>query len=246
MTNPRKRVLYGLISTLMTIAFLVAFANVARAATVECGRITTFVAPGSSAALVTGDGWIIIVKPDGTSTKAIIRAATIGPTGAIAGYVCFGVESAYFAGLLAPGTPGYITEPLIWVTPGTAVYCGTVAPNSIATGQGSGSRTFELQVTSGPGGGGRFAVPESLPLPAIGGYLCGRFAQGAPVNGLLAVIVAGESGYVVAGLPQTSTDASSDQLAALAAVAVGMLLVATAIRRSGIGGTRQPSVSSRS
>lgn len=227
----------------MTIAFLVAFANVTDAATVECGRITTLVAPGSSAALVTGDGWIIIVKPDGTSTKAILRAGTVSPTGAIAGYVCFGVDSVYLAGLLAPGTPGYLTEPLIWVTPGTAVYCGTVAPNSIATGQGSGPRTFELQVTSGPGGGGRFAVPESLPLPAIGSYLCGRFAPGAPVNGLLAVIVAGEPGYVVARLPQTSTDAPSDRRAALAAVAVGVLLVAMAIRRSRIGRTRRPPIS---
>ena len=193
-----------LIGALCAVAILFgATADVAVAASVECGRVTTFVAPSSAAA-----GWVIFAKPDGTSAKVIVRAGT--QVGALSGYVCLGVDSIYLTGLLAPGTAGYVPEPLDWVAPGTAVYCGTVAANSITVGQGSGPRTFELRVTSGPGGGGRFSAPGSIPLPPLGSYLCGRFEQGVPTNGLIAVLRAGDPGYVVAGLPNTSTTTSEE------------------------------------
>lgn len=213
-----------LIGVLCAIAILLGAApSAAAAATVGCGRVTTFVAPGSAGALNNGDGWLIFVKPDGTSDKVIHRAGTVTQVGAISGYICVSIEGVYLAGLLAPGAVGYVPEPSVWVAPGTAVYCGTVAVNSITSGQGSGPRTFELRVTSGPGGGGRFYVPESIALPTIGSYLCGQFAQGAPVNGLLTVLRAGDSGYVAPGLPNTGTDPGSTMsLPALG----GFLLVA--------------------
>lgn len=183
--------------------------SVAAAATVGCGRVTTFVAPGAASPLPSSDGWLIFVKPDGTSDKVIVRSGTLTPFGGISGYVCVGVDGIYFTGVLAPGTAGYIPEPQVWVSPGSAVYCGIVGANSITSGEGSGPRTFELQVTSGPGGGGRFSVPASIALPAIGSYLCGRFAQGAPMNGLIAVLGVGDPGYVAAGLPNTSTSPPS-------------------------------------
>lgn len=199
--------------------------SVAAAATVGCGRVTTFVAPKSAGALPNSDGWVIFVKPDGTSDKVILRAGS--QVGTLAGYVCLGIDSVYFTGLLAPGSAGYIPEPLVWVTPGTAVYCGTVAANSITSGQGSGPRTFELRVTSGPGGGGRFSVPESIALPAIGSYLCGRFEQGVPMNGLVAVLRTGDPGYVPAGsLPFTSTSApTTNSLSVLAALGAALLAI---------------------
>lgn len=79
--------------------------------------------------------------------------------------------------------------------PGTAVHCGTVAANPISSGQGSGPRTFEF-VAGSPGGGGRFFVPESLPLPTIGSYLCGQFEQGAPTNALKVILRPDDPGYI--------------------------------------------------
>lgn len=184
--------------------------DAAAAATVGCGRVTTFVAPDSPGALNNGDGWMIFAKPDGSSDKVIIKSGRLTPTGSIGGYVCIAIDGLYFDGVLAPGTAGYIPEPAVWVASGTAVYCGVVAANSVSSGQGSGPRTFELRVTSGPGGGGRFSVPESIALPPIGSYLCGVFAQGAPMNALLTVLRPGDPGYIGAGgLPSTSTAAGS-------------------------------------
>lgn len=216
-----------LIGALCAIAILLGAApGSAAAATVGCGRVTTFVAPNSAGALIGGDGWMIFVKPDGTSDKVILRSGTLTPNGSIAGYVCVGIDGVYFTGLLAPGTSGYIPEPAVWVTPGTAVYCGIVAVNSITTGQGSGPRTYELRVTSGPGGGGRFSVPESIALPTIGSYLCGQFEQGVPMNGLLTVLRAGDPGFIAEGsLPSTSTSApTSSSLPVLAALSAALLV----------------------
>jgi hypothetical protein len=74
---------------------------------VGCGRVTTFVAPDSAAAVSithNGDGWVIFAKSDGTSDKVIIRAGT--QVGALSGYVCMGIDSLYFTGLLTPGMAG--------------------------------------------------------------------------------------------------------------------------------------------
>ncbi len=196
-----------LVGALCAVAILfAASANVAAAATVGCGRVTTFVAPDSAAAVFAthnGDGWVIFARSDGTSDKVIIRAGT--QVGALSGYVCMGIDSLYFTGQLTPGMAGYVPEPSVVVPQGTAIYCGVVAANSITFGQGAGPRTYELRVTSGPGGGGRFGVSDALPLPTIGSYVCGRFEQGVPMTGLLAWIGPSDPGYVVSTLPSTST-----------------------------------------
>lgn len=128
------------------------------------------------------------------------------------------------------------------------VYCGVVKANSITSGQGSGPRTFELDVTSGPGGGGRFSVPEAISLPTIGSYVCGLFEQGVPMNGLVAVLRSGDAGYVqqatisaTPNVPGTATPASTFTLgfielllASLAVLIVGGLLVARNRRAAAI------------
>jgi len=76
------------------------------------------------------------------------------------------------------------------------VYCGVVRVNSITSGQGSGPRTLELQVTTGPGGGGRFSVPASITFPMVGSYMCGQFEQGVPMIGLVALLSPGDPGFV--------------------------------------------------
>ena len=95
------------------------------------------------------------------------------------------------------------------------VYCGVVNANSVTSGQGSGPRSYELQVTSGPGGGGRFAVPESIALPTIGSYICGQFVQGVPMNSLVSLLRPGDPGYVAQ--PGTATIAPAPSAAAPAA-----------------------------
>lgn len=204
-----------LIGALCAVAVLFGVApRLAAAATVGCGRVTTFVAPNSAGALLNSDGWVIFFKPDGTSDKVILRTGT--QTGVLSGYICVATEGVYLTALIAPGSAGYVPEPAEWLPADTVVYCGTVAANPTTFGQGSGPRTYELRVTSGPPGGrGAFSVPESIPLPAVGDYICGRFARGAPMMGLLAVLGAGDSGYVAAGLPNTSTDPESPWLSSL-------------------------------
>src|SRR5438132_7259265 len=123
-----------LIGAVWAIAFLSGMgSSVGAAATVSCGRVTTFVAPNSSGALNGRDGWIIFAKADGTSEKVIIRSGTLTPAGGISGYICVGIEGVYFTGLLAPGTAGYTPEPADLV-PGTGVYCGTAALNPFSSG----------------------------------------------------------------------------------------------------------------
>ncbi len=231
-----------LIGALCAASLLFAAApSAAAAATVGCGRVTTFVGPNAAGSLPSGDGWVIFVKPDGSSDKVILRAGT--QVGTLSGYICIGSEGVYSTGVIAPDAAGYLPEPAVWVTPGTAVYCGTVAANSITTGQGSGPRTYELRVTSGPGGGGRFSVPDSIAPPTVGSYLCGQFAQGAPMNGLLTVLRAGDPGYVGAGLPNTSTapDGAISALGLAALVLVAALsLLGLRLRRNTRASTPPP------
>ena len=196
--------------------------SVAAAATVGCGRVTTFTAPNSAGSLAGGDGWLIYAKPDGTSDKVIIRSGTVTPDGSIAGYVCLALDGFYLTGVLAPGTAGYIPEPSNWLT-GTGVYCGTVAVNPFTSGQISGPNTFQLAGALGAFGQGIFRVPASIALPKVGGYLCGRFEVGAPSQ-LMTVLGVGDPGYVAAGLPNTSTAGSTaSPLPVVAALGAALL-----------------------
>ena len=214
----------SLIGVLCTLAILLAIAPfTADAATVDCGRVTTFVAPNSAGALNNGDGWLIFAKPDGTSEKVILRSGSLTSFGGISGYICASSDGLYFTGLLAPGTPGYIAEPANWVT-GTGVYCGIVAAGPFSTGQLSGPRTFQLQGELRLFSDGIFTVPASLPLPAIGAYLCGRFEVGGP-SLLVTVLRPGDPGYVAAGLPNTGTAATDPwRSVGLASLIVGLWL----------------------
>jgi hypothetical protein len=89
------------------------------------------------------------------------------------------------------------------------LFCGVVAANPTTTGEGSGPRTYVLQITSGPsdaaGHSFIFGVPPSLALPTIGTYICGQFAQGAPMGLLMVLVRPGDPGYVASTLPSTST-----------------------------------------
>jgi hypothetical protein len=203
--KPRSPAVAGkLIGAICTAAILFCLApGAADAATVGCGRVTTFVAPNSASALASGDGWLIFAKPDGTSDKVILRSGTLTPSGGISGYVCVGIDGVYFTGLVAPGTAGYVPEPA-GAVPGTGVYCGTVAANPFTSGQISGPRTFQLRGGLSAYSDGIFTVPTSIALPTIGSYLCGRFSLGGPSQ-LVAMLLAGDPGYVAAGLPNTGT-----------------------------------------
>jgi hypothetical protein len=99
------------------------------------------------------------------------------------------------AGSLLVASPAAAIDPV--------VYCGVVAVNSITSGQGSGPRTLELLVTSGPAGGGRFSVSASIPFPTVGSYICGQFEQGVPMNGLMALLRPGQTGYVAQAVAAT-------------------------------------------
>jgi hypothetical protein len=198
----------SLIGLLSVAILLVAAANFAAAATVGCGRVTTYVQPGSSAALINGDGWLIFAKPDGTSEKVILRAAQVTPVGGISGYVCVGIDGVYFTGLLAPGTAGYIPEPADGITPGTGVYCGIVAANPFTSGQISGPRTYQLRGGLSAFAEGIFSVPTGVALPTIGSYICGRFEPGGPSR-LVTLLRAGEPGNLIEALPNTSTSSSA-------------------------------------
>ena len=218
---------------LCAVAMTFAPAPQAAAATVDCGRVTTFVAPNSAGALSGGDGWVIFAKPDGTSAKVILRSGTQTSAGSITGYICVGIDGVYFTGLLAPGTAGYVPEPADFVT-GTGVSCGTVAANPFTSGQVSGPRTFQLRTGLSAFGGGIFSVPTSIELPAIGSYLCGRFSVGAPSQ-LVALLQAGDPGYVTRGLPNTST-AAADAMPTLGLAGLlpvtGLALLALLARKS--------------
>ena len=222
-----------LIGLLCAVALLFGAApNVAAAGTVGCGRVTTFAPPNSAGSLNNGDGWIIYAKPDGTSDKVIIRSGTLTPNGSIAGYVCLEVDGFYFAGVLAPGTAGYIPEPANWVT-GTGVYCGTVAVNPFTSGQLSGPNTFQLAGLSAFSLG-IFSVPASIAPLTVGDYLCGRFEVGGPSR-LIAILAVGDPGYVV-GLPNTSTSSSSEistPMVGAFAAALLSVLVLIGLRRVG-------------
>lgn len=106
------------------------------------------------------------------------------------------------------------------------VICGVVAANSITSGEGSGPRTYELLVTSGPGGGGRFSVAPDIALPTIGSYICGQFEEGVPMNGLVALLRPGDAGYVARSLPSTTVRPETGTTLVIAElVAIGLALL---------------------
>lgn len=199
------------------------------AATVSCGRVTTFVAPDSAGALTSGDGWMILAKTDGSSEKIIIRSGRLTSTGSIGGYVCVSVDGLYFNGVLAPGTAGYIPEPFGRL-PSTSTpldKCGkvtaydfVVSPNNAGTLTVDGVRF----VVGLPGGFRRSDIPPlTVPFASV------RLDQTVCVRGLVDPLPGGWhllSGEVVivSGLPATSTaGASTDRMQVLITMAVALV-----------------------
>lgn len=92
----------------------------------------------------------------------------------------------------------------------TIVRCGTLAPNLVASGQGSGPNTYELQT---PGGASvaRFFWPTGQ--SPLGTYLCTRLIPGAPMSGFDSLVRPGEPGYIAqpsaAASPGTFPDPST-------------------------------------
>ena len=164
----------------------------------NCGTLREFDPPtqaknvgSATIGVATGDKtWNLSGTP---GPNSVSPQATVGSQVCLTGEVAkvdTGPENLLIRWNLAPNVaPSFAPSPPV-------VYCGVVAVNSVTFGQGSGPRSYELQVTSGPGGGGRFAVPESIALPTIGSYICGQFVQGVPMNGLVAVLRPGDPGYV--------------------------------------------------
>lgn len=81
---------------------LAAPADVAVAASAECGRVTAYVL------CVELPGYVILTKSDRTEAKVIVHAGT--SSSGLSGYVCLGVDRDYLTGLLTPGTAGYLPE----------------------------------------------------------------------------------------------------------------------------------------
>ena len=116
--------------------------------------------------------------------------------------------------------------------PGSAIIlCGIVAANPVTSGEGSGPRTYQLQVTSGPPGAASsplFGVAAAIPLPTVGGYLCGEFQGGVPMMGLVALLRTGDPGYVTSSLPSTSTQSDASVPTTPIEFVVAVLLFALA------------------
>ena len=81
------------------------------------------------------------------------------------------------------------------------IRCGTLAPNSITSGQGSGPNVFELRSPTGISVAS-FGWPGSG-QPALGTYLCVRLTPGAPTAGFVALVAPGEPGYVASAWAST-------------------------------------------
>lgn len=97
---------------------LAAPADVAVAASSECGRVTAYVL------CVELPGYVILTKSDQTQAKVIVHAGT--SSRGLSGYVCLGVDRDYLTGLLTPGTAGYLPEP----GPAVLGYAASGLPNT--------------------------------------------------------------------------------------------------------------------
>ena len=120
----------------------------------------------------------------------------------------------------ASPTPTPTNSPAATVSKGSSpvhivVFCGTLGPSDIQTGEGSGSDTLrspknEVIVRFGWG---------SSTKPAIGTYLCARFEPAAPVLRLVALVSQGDPDYrpatiITASTPEQLSDALGDALEA--------------------------------
>jgi hypothetical protein len=92
----------------------------------------------------------------------------------------------------------------------TVVRCGTLALNSVTSGQGSGPNTYELQAPTGVSVARFFWPTGQAPL---GTYVCARLILGAPMSGFDSLLRPGEPGYIAqpsaAASPGPSPDPSS-------------------------------------
>lgn len=84
----------------------------------------------------------------------------------------------------------------------TEVFCGTLSPNTILSGQGSGSNVVELRPATSERTGAisstRFGWTDP---PPFGTYVCVSLALGAPFSGFRSAIAPGDSAYIAEIVP---------------------------------------------
>ena len=83
----------------------------------------------------------------------------------------------------------------------SVVSCGTLAPNSVTSGQGSGPNTYELLSPTGVTIGRVFWASGQA---SLGTYVCARFIPGAPVAAFDSLIRPGDPDYIAQ--PTVATD----------------------------------------
>jgi hypothetical protein len=92
----------------------------------------------------------------------------------------------------------------------TVVRCGTLAPNSVASGAGAGPNIYELHA---PGGVSVARFLWQTGQSPFGTYMCARLIPGAPMSGFDSLVRPGEPGYIAqpsaAASPGPSPDPSS-------------------------------------
>lgn len=94
----------------------------------------------------------------------------------------------------------------------TIIRCGTLAANSVQSGQGAGPDVYELRSATGVSVA-RFLWPARQ--AELGSYLCVRLIAGAPTAGFDALVRPGEPGYVTqaaAASPSPSLPPGADQV----------------------------------
>src|SRR5438132_8329141 len=103
----------------------------------------------------------------------------------------------------------------------SVVSCGTLAPNSITSGQGSGPNTYELLSPTGVTIGRVFWASGQA---SLGTYVCARFIPGAPVAAFDSLIRPGDPDYVAQ--PTVATDSCGSVTAYASAGAVMLVTLA--------------------
>jgi hypothetical protein len=104
--------------------------------------------------------------------------------------------------------------------------CGTVIPNSIRSGEGSGPTTVQLASPTGVAIA-RFAWDSGQ--AALGTYVCARLIPAAPMSGLAAIVGPGAPGYVTQSVAATD---SCGSVTGYAADGAQMLITLTADGRA--------------
>lgn len=97
------------------------------------------------------------------------------------------------AATTAPATSAQTQRPKTSDAVGSSVWCGVLVANSITTGEGSASNSYQF---ASPTGVRQARFVWSAGASAFGTYVCARLIDGAPMSGFNGVLNPGEPGYV--------------------------------------------------